>query len=70
MAILTKPEKSKYKHVYVVRAQGKWYYQSSIFVDGKHTTRNFDNEHDAGKCVDMNLIARGLQPVNVLKPKK
>jgi hypothetical protein len=70
MALLTKPEKSKYKYVYVIKSYGRWSYQASIIVNGKHTTKNFDNEHDAGKCVDLNLIGRGLQPVNVLKPKK
>lgn len=54
-------------YVSLSRSNGRWYYVATIVLNGKRTTRYFENEHDAGKCVDMNLISRGLEPKNVLK---
>lgn len=67
MAIRTKPPKSAYKYVSIDRKTNGWYYVASIQIDGKSVKKCFDNERDAGKCVDMNLIQRGLEPINVLK---
>lgn len=69
MSIKIKPEKSKYKYVSIERKQSAWYYVASIQIDGKLVKKCFDNERDAGKCVDLNLIQRGLEPINVLKKK-
>jgi hypothetical protein len=67
MAIRIKPPKSSMYLVTTTRSQNAWYYVATIILDGKRIRRYFDNERDAGKCVDMNLIARGLEPRNVLK---
>ena len=67
MALKIKPPKSAFKYVGVSHSSNAWYYVASIQIDGKLVKKYFDNERDAGKCVDMNLISRGLEPINVLK---
>lgn len=52
-----------------MHSSNAWYYVASIQIDGKLVRKYFDNERDAGKCVDMNLIHRGLEPINVLRKK-
>lgn len=67
MSIRMKPPKSSFKYVSIDRKSNGWYYVASIQIDGKLVKKYFDCERDAGKCVDMNLIQRGLEPINVLK---
>lgn len=67
MPIKMKPPKSTFKYVSTTRNSNGWYYVASIQIDGKAVRKYFDNERDAGKCVDLNLIQRGLEPINVLK---
>jgi hypothetical protein len=67
MSIKIKPPKSEFKYVSVSHSSNAWYYVASIKIDGKLVRKYFDNERDAGKCVDLNLIQRGLEPINILK---
>ena len=60
---------SKYHGVSLHQRSGK--YQAKIIIDGEWIhIGTFDDEREAAKQVDLTLISRWKDPVNVLKPLK
>ena len=58
----------KYKHVYKVKKESS----DSLFVwwaSVAGVCKNFKDEREAAKWVDMRLISKGKDPVNVLVQK-
>jgi hypothetical protein len=67
MAVKTaKHIKSKYKHVRGILVSDNTYW--TVQMKGIAET-TFKTEHDAAKAVDLILIKRGKEPVNVLVRK-
>lgn len=65
MAVTTaKHVKSKYKYVSGINVSGNIYW--CISINGVSKT-SFKTEYDAAKAVDVILIRRGKEPINVLK---
>ena len=58
-------EKSEYKNVYKVEIGSKTQYRANVFNVQKY----FDEERDAAKWVDLRLIEKGKEPVNILVRK-
>jgi len=59
--------KSQYKYVVIGLMHGKQKYRACIT---KLNWRKYcDTEKEAAICVDKYLLSKGLEPVNILKPK-
>ena len=60
--------KSEYAHVSLFDYKGEVYYKAQM---SKYRWAVFFlTEKEAAKAVDIKLIEKGLDPVNILKPKK
>ena len=74
LIVRTKKEKKyvrkseEYAHVSLFDYKGEIYYKAQM---SKYNWAVFFlTEKEAAKAVDMKLIEKGLEPVNILKPKK
>jgi hypothetical protein len=62
--------KTKYKYVRHIMKNGLPYYQATYTInDGQSNSKTFIDLREAAKSVDLYLISKGREPVNILKRK-
>ena len=58
-----------YKHVYKHQRKKSLVFRAELSINGKMRRKEHDDEREAAKWVDMQLISAGKEPVNILKRK-
>jgi hypothetical protein len=62
---------SKYKGVSQVRIRGCYiYWRTAGWANGRSFFGLYDTEREAAIAYDVKMIETGMEPVNILKPKK